>query len=313
MKLRYGIVSTATITKRFIKAVKAYGDEVYAIASRSLNKAEEMANAFDIPHVYDNYEKMYADKNVDIVYIATNNATHVEQIKLALTYGKHVIVEKPMALNKQDAMDVFSLAKKQKRFLMEAQKSVFLPVTLDIKKMIESQTLGRLHQVEMSSSFDSPTAAWMHDPSQGGVIYGSANYTFHYLDFLLKPKQTKIQAMGILEESGTCERVSITMCMDDVLINSRISMNGLTQNHAIFYFEKGYVRVNEYWKAQHYFIYEGEVKHDINHPVDFEMIYEVEHIHDCIESKQLTSPIMNERRSIQCCDWVETIINQVNQ
>ncbi len=313
MRLRYGIVSTATITHRFIQAVKTYGDEVCAIASRSLEKANAMALQYHITKVYDNYQTMYGDPLVDIVYIATNNATHVEQIKLALSHKKHVVVEKPIALSLVEAQEVFALAKQNNCFLMEAQKSVFLPVTLDLKQIIDNQTLGKLHQVEMSASFANPNAPWMHDPNQGGVIYGSANYTFHYLDFLLQPQHTKLQAMGILEDTQTCERVSLTLVMDDVLINSRISMNGLTQNHAIFYFENGYIRVPEYWKARHYFIYEESVKREVSHPIEYEMIYEVEHIHHCIENKQLESAIMSAKRSEMCCALVEEALQQVNQ
>ena len=312
MKLRYGIVSTATITRRFINAVKKSGDEVIGVASRTKSKAEILAKELNIQNVYDDYATMYADKNIDIVYIATNNATHVEQIKLALHYRKHVVCEKPIALNKQQAIEIFELARKQNCFLMEAQKSVFLPVTNDIKEIIEKQTLGKLHQVEMSSSFPNPTAPWMHDPTQGGVIYGSANYTFHYLDYLLNPTHSKLRSLGIFEESGTCERVSLSLILDNVLVNSRISMNGFTQNHAIFYFEHGYIRVPQYWKAQSYFIHKNETIKEVIYNIDFEMLYEVEHIHKCIENGLLESPIMSAKRSIMCCKLVDESIAQIN-
>ena len=125
MKLTYGILSTATITQRFIKAVQAVGDEVGAIASRSIEKAEQAAKEHNIKQAYGSYEELYADPAIDLIYIATNHASHAEEITAALRSGKHVVCEKPLTLTKAEAVAVFALARQQNRFLMEAQKSVF--------------------------------------------------------------------------------------------------------------------------------------------------------------------------------------------
>ena len=313
MKLHYGIISCASIVPRFIEAVKAYGDEVSAIASRSQKKAEDIANAYNISKAYGSYETLYMDSNIDIVYIATTNATHAYEIKNALLHHKHVICEKPLTLDEKEATSLFAFAKQQKCFLMEAQKSVFLPVTLAIKQYINSLKLGRLHQIELCSSFPNPQANWMHDPKQGGVIFGSAAYTLEYLDFLCEPQSVKVQAQGILESNGTCERVSINMVMDDILINSRISMHGDTLQHAIFYFEHGYITVPSFWKAREYYVTQDETTECYQHPVKFEMIYEVEHIHDCIQNGLLESPVMSAQHSITCIGFTRQIAKDVAQ
>lgn len=313
MKLHYGIISCASICDRFIHAVNAYGDLVEAIASRSYTKALHKAKEHHIPKAYGSYEELYQDPTIDIVYIATNNATHGTQIRKALSYGKHVLCEKPLALSQQEAQELFSYANECGCFLMEAQKSVFLPVTNDIQHMIHTQALGKLHQVEMSSSFPNPTASWMHDATQGGVVYGSASYTLEYLDMLLQPKRTRIQAIGFLEPKGACERVSMNLCMDNVLINSRISMNGTTRHHALFYFEKGYIEVPNYWKARSYTLYQDQEQQTITHPIDYEMVYEVEHVHTCLEQGRLLSPIMDDQRTIRCCGFVDEIQKQLNK
>ena len=78
----------------------------------------------------------------------------------------------------------------------------------------------------------------MHDPMQGGVVYGSANYTIELLDYLIEPNTIHVSALGTKEENGTCNRVSISMIMDDVLINSTISMKGDTKKTSHFLFHK---------------------------------------------------------------------------
>lgn len=312
MQLHYGIISCASITDRFLHAILENNDRIEAVSSRSLVKAQAKAHRFHVKKAYGSYEQVYQDPDVNIVYIATNNGTHVEEIKRALCYGKHVVCEKPIALSQQDAKDVFAYAAQQHCFLMEAQKSLFLPVTNDLFNMIQKQTLGKLHQVELSSSFPNPEAAWMHDPTQGGVVYGSASYTIEYLDHLIHPASIQVSALGTKEVCGTYDRISISLLMDDVLINSRISMNGDTKKHAIFYFENGYVEVPLFWKARDYTIHTKGHQKRVLYPCIYEMKYEVSHIHECIQKGYLESPVMSAKRSILCCEIVDEIMSQKN-
>lgn len=311
MILRYGIISCASITDRFLHGILENHDTIEAIASRNLSKAQEKAKQFSIPKAYGTYEQVYQDPNVDIVYISNNNANHVKEVKQALSYKKHVICEKPIALHDEDAKNLFYYARKQGCFLMEAQKSIFLPVIQDIHQIIQQGQLGTLHQVSLSSSFPNPDVSWMHDPLQGGVIYGSANYTIELLDYLLQPKTIHVSALGTKEENGTCDRVSISMLMDQVLISSRISMKGDTKKEAIFYFTNGYVEVPTYWKAREYRIVQKDHVKRILYPCTYEMKYEVAHIHECIEQGLLESPMMSAQRSILCTQLVDTMMASI--
>ena len=309
MKLKYGVISCAAITDRFISAVQDSQDCVQAIASRSLEKAKKQAAKYKIPKAYGSYEELYQDDHIDIVYIATNNATHKEEIYKALTHHKHVLCEKPMVLSGKDAVELFNYAKKQNCFLMEAQKSIFLPITHYLKNLIENETLGKLCLVDMTSSFPSPSSQWMHDKTQGGVVFGSATYTLEYLEYLIKPKKKRIQALMTYEENKTCDSVSFNIKMDDILIHSTITMRCMTDNHAVFYFEKGKVMIENYWKARKAILY-GKSEEIIHYPIDHEMIYEISHVHDCLAKKLLESPLMSADMTIDCCRIVDEIIQK---
>ena len=313
MQLHYGIISCASITDRFLHGILANGDSIEAIASRNITKAQIKAKQFSIPKAYGSYEEVYQDPNVNIVYISNNNANHAKEIKRALFHHKHVVCEKPLALDPDNAKALFYYARKQNCFLMEAQKSLFLPAILDVHRIIQTKQLGELHQVSLCSSFPNPNVSWMHDPKQGGVVYGSANYTIELLDYLLEPSKIHVNALGTKEESGTCDRVSISMIMDNVLINSTISMKGDTQKKAIFYFTNGYVEVPLYWKAREYrIICQNHVKR-VLYPCPYEMQYEAAHIHACIAQGLLESPVMSAQRSTICCQLVEQIIHQIEK
>lgn len=308
--LTFGILSTASITSRFIQAVQNTKHcEVSAIASRNQQKAKEMAENLHIPHSYGSYLELYQDSEVDIIYIATNNGSHIQNIKDALTHGKHVLCEKPLALSHEDAAEVFALAKEKKLFLMEAQKSVFLPITHKIKEYITQQKLGVLKQVILTSSFDSPKASWMHEKQQGGVVYGSASYSIEYLDFLIEPAQTLVTALGTREATQAVDAINMSIRMDDVLISSYITMRNSCDNRAIFYFEKGSIEVKDYWKARACTITQGQDSSELQHPVDFEMIYEIEHVAECIRNKKVNSDIMSKERTLACARIVDEIMN----
>lgn len=312
MKFNYGIISTAEITKRFIPAVRIEGGTVHAAASRNFKKAKQFCKEQEIKKAYGSYKELYEDSAIHIVYIATINSTHISEVKQALSYGKHVICEKPLALCEKDAKEIFELANKKGLFLMEAQKSVFLPITNVIKAYIESGELGALHQVEMTAGFASPAAPWMHVPGQGGVVYGSASYTIEYLDYLLQPDSILVQAQGTKEANGTIDSVNINLKMDEVLINSRITMKCSLASSAIFYFDTGYIKIKDYWKARECEIHSEKETKIVRFPEEFEMRYETAHIHECLKKGLLESPIMNSERTIKCCRLVEKIISEIS-
>lgn len=314
-KYNYGIISTATITPRFIQAIQSNGDDqVYAIASRSLQKAKEFADAYQIPHAYDSYDEIYENEEIDIVYIALPNEFHYEEAQKALFHHKHVIIEKPITLNGEDTLDLFALAKENQCFLMEAQKSVFLPANQRLKEIINTKELGDLKQVQMLSSFPAPKDPnhWMLS-EYGGVVYGSASYTIEYLMYLLNNPTMEASAIGIIGEQGAIQDVSINFKINAaLLVNSHITMNVQTDNQATFYFEHGSVCVPSYWKARQLEIRkENECNLIEEFPCELEMQYEVAHIHKCLDEKRIQSDVMSAERSILCTMMVDQIIEQV--
>lgn len=309
--MNYGIVAIAGISSRFVGAARAGGGNVAAAASRSFDKAQQFCRDYQIEKAYGTYEELYQDPEIETVYIATTNAGHGREVREALIHGKHVLCEKPLALSEREAAELFALAESRGLFLMEMQKSVFLPVTRLIREYIDGGKLGRLHQVAMSASFAAPAPLWMHEPAQGGVVYGSASYTLEYLDYLIAPQETVVQAVGTKEAGGAVDAVSINLRMDEVLINSRISMRAPAASQADFYFERGCLTIPNYWKARVCQIHTSDGIETRTFPEPFEMRYEVEHARDCIRAGMLQSPVMTADRTVRCCRQVDELIRQI--
>lgn len=116
----------------------------YAVASRSLNKAQKFCEKFGFEKPYNSYEKLLKDDNVDLVYIATPHAFHFEQMMLALKYKKNIICEKAFTLNKKDAEIILNKARKDHIFVTEALITAYLPTINDIKDLIDSKVIGQI-------------------------------------------------------------------------------------------------------------------------------------------------------------------------
>lgn len=312
-KLRYGIVSASSIVPRFIKAVQSTDhSEIIAIASQS-NKGEAIAQEHHIPKVYHSYHELYLDEDVDIVYIANINDQHATEIRNALLNSKHVLCEKPFVLDPSEVIELFELAQKQGKFLMEAQKAPFLEVTQHLKKMIDEEQLGKLYQIQMNNSYAGrfPEGHWMHQGHQGGIWIPSANYILEYLHTLLgyAPLEVSTQFSTYSTEKTLDEVHLIMRYPMDVFAITSLSIRLQTDDITKFFFEKGFVEIHQNWKARSLKIHRHNT-HDvevIHYPCDYELVYEVNHVFEQIKKGNLTSEVMTPTVTYECVSLVHEI------
>lgn len=118
MGFRWGIISTGSIANDFALALKnTPGATLQAVASRNQGAADKFAESHGFAKAYASYEALVADKEVDIVYIATPHTFHCDNILMCLDAGKHVLSEKPMVVNASQAEKCIAKAKEKKLFL----------------------------------------------------------------------------------------------------------------------------------------------------------------------------------------------------
>jgi predicted dehydrogenase len=142
-EIHWGILGTGYIAQEFAQGLRVLPDaKLLAVGSRKLETAQTFANQFQIPRAYQSYEALVADKDIDIVYIATPNIAHKDNCKLCLEAGKAVLCEKPFTLNAQDARDVIDLARDKKLFCMEAMWTRFIPLVQKVREMIDEGVIG---------------------------------------------------------------------------------------------------------------------------------------------------------------------------
>jgi predicted dehydrogenase len=146
--LRWGILGSGWIAERFIESVRAHTkQDVVAVGSRTKERAAEFASRLGLKQAYGDYNQLVTADDLDVIYVATPHHLHSEGVTLALNAGKHVLVEKPIALNRAQALEMAELAWRQKLFLAEALWTFYLPKFDVLRLLLEAKAIGEIKSV----------------------------------------------------------------------------------------------------------------------------------------------------------------------
>lgn len=310
MQLRYGILSTSSIAPRFIAAVReAAAGNVVAVSSRSLEKAQKKALEWNIPAAYGSHEELFADDNVNVVYISTVNSEHYRWAKAALLKGKHVICEKPCTTTAAQTAELYDLAQQMGVFFMEAQKMLFLPAVLQVRDRIQRGELGTIHMAQLTHSFSGLYNDWLFDPKLGGgTLLSSGIYAVQLILWLLGDITQISGVQQTAPQGGECQYILTGQTESGVQFTCKNSTLATLDNTARIYGEKGWVELPEYWKARKaVFHITGKEPETVAFPCDNEMVYEAEHIAHCLHGGLLASPVVTKDLSVKGISVLEQV------
>lgn len=305
--LNYGIMSCSSIAPRFIAAVReSNAGRILAVSSRTLERAKEKALLWNVPKAYGSDEELLTDPEINIVYISTINALHYQCAKNALLAGKHVICEKPCTVCEKDTKALFELAKEKKLFLMEAQKMLFLPTLIDVKRLLHAGVLGKPCIIEMSQSFSAKYNTWLFDQTAGGgTLLSSGIYAIELVLWLFG-EIDEINCTKSTRENGTEYQYHISgKTMNNVLFSASNSTESALKNEAVIYCEKGKIVIPEFWKARRATVVSSNGTKHIEYACKYELQYEAEHIMECVKNGYLTSPVITPALSLRAISLLE--------
>lgn len=200
-KIRWGILGVAKITcERIIPAIQTgRTGEVVAIASRSLEKAQNAARRFSIPRAYGSYEELLADAQLDAIYIPLPNHLHVPWSVRALEAGKHVLCEKPVALNAREASQLIEARDRSKRLVMEAVMVRTHPRWLTARELVRNGRIGELRATTGFFSYfnESPENVRNMPEMGGGCLLDIGFYPITMSRFIFEAEPSRV--MGLLQ------------------------------------------------------------------------------------------------------------------
>ncbi|MDR6865743.1 putative dehydrogenase [Microbacterium resistens] len=248
--LRWGILATGGIAAAFAADLRTAGLDLVAVGSRSQDSADAFAARFDIPRAHGSYEALAADPDVDIVYVATPHPMHLADARLALSHGKHALVEKAFTVNRAEAEELRALAAEKGLLVMEAMWTRYLPHMIRIRELIAAGTLGEIRSVSADHTQLLPT-----DPAHrlnalelgGGALLDLGIYPVSFVWDILGAPET-LHAVGRLGDTGADTEVATVMTHAGGAVSTTLSSSRAAgPNVAAIVGTKARIEIDRVW------------------------------------------------------------------
>ena len=205
MKVKWGVLGTASIAKHCTipGMLEAKDCELYAIAGRNEEKVNEFKEKFGFKKGYVGYEKLVADPDVQAVYIPLPNDIHKKWVIACLEAGKSVLCEKPMALNAEEAREMYDVARKNGVILMEAYAYLHSPYVEALKNEVQSGALGQLLFIDTAFLTQGYKEDFrLHKEFGGGMVYDLGCYCTTMILSLVDSEIEYVKAVAEMTGEG---------------------------------------------------------------------------------------------------------------
>lgn len=310
--VKFGVFGAGRIATTFSNAANGIHENLYAIASRDLEKAEKFAKDFKYEKAYGSYEALLEDPEVNCVYIATPHSFHYEQMKMCIEMGKNILCEKSFTLNSEQAKEIYKLAEQKKLFVMEAFWTRFLPTILEVQKLVEEDIIGDIFQIEANFGFSSekkPSDRHLNPLLGGGALLDIGIYPITFANLFLGVPDS-FDSNVFFHHSGVDTSEKITYFYPEAQAILNVSFMEDLGTEATIYGTKGYIYFPNFHSAEVATVYNNshkvikviEHKHIVNG-----MEYEIFETVKCIKKKLLESPIMTHEASIEILRQMDEI------
>lgn len=312
-KIRLGLVGPGRIVYRVMADLrKAEHIDVAAVASRSQERAEKAKQDFDLPYAFTSYEEMAKSDVIDMAYIALPHPFHCEIAKLFLNNGKHVICEKPFAVNAREAQEMIDCAKANKLFLMEAMWTRFFPMALQLKQAVADGEFGDILRMTGAFAFchgnpDFSDRTFNRELG-GGSLLDVGVYPLSMMSYYKGALPVKVQTMYMTAETGVDSLCSFQAQYADGAVGQGFSALNVTTDHTlVLYGTKARVEIPGFWKACRYIVHRpGEQPEVREFPAENEGFWhEFEYAANCIlrgETDQCVIPLVETLEIMKIMD-----------
>lgn len=216
--VRLGIIGTGRMARAFAAALpQARGLVLQAVASRRRESAEQFAARYGAAAACSGIDRLLEHDAVELVYIASPHAMHCEQALRCLEAGKHVLCEKPFAINAGQAVRMIELARTKNLFLMEAMWTRYVPAVVRLRELLAEGVLGRISIAIAGGAFMPPFDPdhYLFRPERGGGVLLDAGVYLVSWASMLFGTPARVLATGRLGKSGVDEHDAMLLEHDD--------------------------------------------------------------------------------------------------
>lgn len=251
--IKWAVLGTGVIANEMAVALKKIGRNIYAVGNRTYSKAVDFANKYGIEKVYDDYNDMFTDSDVDVIYITTPHNTHIEFMKKAIRNGKHILVEKSITLNSRELNEAMELAALHNVVIGEAMTIYHMPVYKKLKEILASGRLGKVNLITMNfGSYKeyNMNNRFFNRNLAGGAMLDIGVYALSFIRYFMTEKPDKLLSQLKKAPTGVDEQAGLLLMNNDSqMATVMLSLHSKQPKRGMVSCEKGYIEIMEYPRA----------------------------------------------------------------
>lgn len=252
--LHWASIGCGVMANELAQALQKRGHRLYGIANRTLSKAEEFADRYGVEKVYAQIDDVFADPNVDIIYISTPHNTHQPLIKKALAAGKHVLSEKAVTLNSEELDEAIALAEEKGLVFAEAMTIYHMPLYAKLKALIESGDFGPLKfiQINFGSYKDyDMTNRFFSRELAGGALLDIGVYALSLTRLFMSQTPANVRSQVSLAPTGVDEQAGILLMNDNgEMAALSLTLHAKQPKRAMLAYDKAYIEITDFPRGQ---------------------------------------------------------------
>ena len=316
--LKWGIIGLGNIAHQFVQDLQLVaGVKIVAAASRSLEKARSFADQYNIPQFYGSYNKLITDPEVDIIYIATPHDSHARLGIEAMEAGKHVLCEKPMAVNSSQVEEMIAAAKASGVFLMEAFWSRFNPSIREALDRIERGDLGEVNYVNADFTFfrdDPDDSRMLNMDLAGGSLLDMGVYPV-FLAYVVLGVPKAIRAISRPHTTGADLQTAAVFLYDHAMASMMSGFKSQSDMRARICGTLGSIFIEPIWhETQAYSFLDNRTGQEVKIELPTRgkgFTYEIEECIHCIQAGLLQSSSWTWKNSLELIGITDKIRQQI--
>ena len=258
--VNFAVLAAGGIAAKMSQAVMELPEvKMYAVASRSYERADAFAQKWGYEKAYGSYEERLQDPEVELVYVASPHSHHYEHAKMCIAAGKHVLVEKAFTVNAKQAEELIRLAREKKVLLVEAMWTRFMPAREIIDELIDEGTIGNIVSLTANLGYDIKHKERLIKPElAGGALLDVGVYPIQFALMTVHSPIRTISSDAVMSPEGVDYTNSVTLTFENgVMAVLHSSMLSLTDREGVIYGDKGSIRVHNINNCERISVYDS--------------------------------------------------------
>lgn len=315
---KWGILGTGNIAHKFASGLQELDTaEIVAVASRTQDRADAFADEFNVPKRYASYDALANDDDVQVIYIATPHTYHHANTLLCLNHGKHVLCEKPFAVNAIQAKEMVALAREKNVFLMDAIWTRYLPIMTKLRELLAEQAIGDVMLVQADFGFRMgaviPEHRIFNPDLAGGALLDVGIYPVQLASMVYGKQPTDIVSQATLGTTGVDElSVTVFKYSDYEMATITTAIQLTTPHEARIMGTQGMILIPNWWHPTEMTVHING-QDPVTHQLAFignGFNYEADEVGRCIRDGLTESPLMPLDETIAIMETMDRMRQQ---